>query len=55
MRIVSVEGKKKIVICSKRDVWPGEEITYDYKFASEFEHKKIPCSCGAANCAGRLN
>lgn len=52
-KVITVEGAKKIVIYSKRDIAPGEEITYDYKFPLEDE--KIPCLCGAAKCRGFLN
>lgn len=52
-KVITVEGAKKIVIYSKRDIAVGEEITYDYKFPLEDE--KIPCLCGAAKCRGFLN
>ncbi|BHF72925.1 Histone-lysine N-methyltransferase setd1b [Sparganum proliferum] len=41
-KIITVEGKKKIVIYSKRDIQVMEEITYDYKFP--YEEEKIPWS-----------
>ena len=44
---------KHIMIIAKRDILPGEEITYDYQFAVESE--KLACLCGASNCLGRLN
>ncbi len=52
-KIVSVEGDKKIVIFALRDLRADEEVTYDYKFP--FEEEKLPCSCGAKNCRGRMN
>uniref|UniRef100_A0A0X3PHK5 [histone H3]-lysine(4) N-trimethyltransferase n=1 Tax=Schistocephalus solidus TaxID=70667 RepID=A0A0X3PHK5_SCHSO len=52
-KIITVEGKKKIVIYSKRDIQVMEEITYDYKFP--YEEEKIPCLCGAPSCRGTLN
>ena len=45
--------QKHIMIIAKRDILPGEEITYDYQFAVESE--KLACLCGAPNCLGRLN
>jgi SET domain-containing protein len=33
----------------------GEEITYGYNFGIELEETKVPCLCGAPNCAGYLN
>ncbi|KAA3681531.1 histone-lysine N-methyltransferase SETD1 [Paragonimus westermani] len=52
-KIITVEGKKKIVIYSKRDINVMEEITYDYKFP--YEEEKIPCLCGSSACRGTLN
>ncbi|KAJ1926701.1 histone methyltransferase set1 [Tieghemiomyces parasiticus] len=52
-RIITVEGRKRIVIYAKADIEAGEEITYDYKFPIEKE--KIPCLCGAEGCRGTLN
>jgi SET domain-containing protein len=51
--VITVEGAKKIVIYSKRDIEAGEEITYDYKFP--LEEDKIPCLCGSNKCRGTLN
>lgn len=52
-RIISVDGAKKIVIYSKREILRGEEITYDYKFP--IEEDKVPCHCGSSKCRGTLN
>lgn len=52
-RIITVDGQKKIVVYSKTDIHPGDEITYDYKFP--LEDDKIPCFCGAPTCRGFLN
>ena len=52
-RIVSVGNEKRIVIYSNRDIQPGEELSYDYKFP--IEDVKIPCFCGAVHCRGSLN
>jgi len=53
-KMIEDESKKKhIMIIAKRDISPGEEITYDYQFAVESE--KLACLCGAPNCLGRLN
>jgi len=51
--IVDHLGWKKIVVLAARPIAKDEEVTYDYKFASENE--RIRCNCGAQNCAGRLN
>ena len=34
-----------------RDIAPGEELTYDYAFASEYA---IPCRCGSTLCRGLI-
>ena len=52
-RVITVEGQKKIVIYSKRDISVNEEITYDYKFPRE--EVKITCLCGTPQCRGYLN
>uniref|UniRef100_M8BAP0 [histone H3]-lysine(4) N-trimethyltransferase n=1 Tax=Aegilops tauschii TaxID=37682 RepID=M8BAP0_AEGTA len=44
-KIITVEGHKKIFIYSKRRIYAGEELTYNYKFP--LEEKKIPCHCGS--------
>lgn len=55
-RVVDVDGVSKIVVFTNRFVRKGEEITYDYYFASEEDSaEKLTCNCGASNCAGRLN
>ncbi len=51
--IIKVANQPKIVIYAKRNLNPGEEITYDYKFP--IEDVKIPCLCGAAQCRRFLN
>jgi hypothetical protein len=45
--------EKKIVVFANRDISAGQEITYDYKFP--VEDGSLRCTCGAANCIGRLN
>ncbi|ORZ17009.1 hypothetical protein BCR42DRAFT_413747 [Absidia repens] len=52
-KIITVDKQKKIVIYANRDIEPGEEITYDYKFPLEAD--KIPCLCGSKSCKGSLN
>lgn len=54
-RIISVRNEKKVVFFAERDIYPGEEITYDYNFNHEDEGKKIPCYCNSKNCRRYLN
>ncbi|KAF7725234.1 Histone-lysine N-methyltransferase setd1a [Apophysomyces ossiformis] len=51
-KIISIKKQKKIVILAGRDIEPGEELTYDYKFPIEPDEMKIPCSCGSDRCRG---
>jgi uncharacterized protein len=40
-------------VVAKRDIAPGEELTYDYGF--DFcDWREHPCRCGAAECAGYI-
>eukprot|EP01105_Mastigella_eilhardi_P019499 TRINITY_DN458_c0_g1_i3.p1 TRINITY_DN458_c0_g1~~TRINITY_DN458_c0_g1_i3.p1 ORF type:complete len:767 (-),score=158.80 TRINITY_DN458_c0_g1_i3:38-2338(-) len=53
-QIINVNGgQKKIVIITKRDIAPGEEITYNYLFP--LEEGRAQCRCGAACCNGFIN
>jgi SET domain-containing protein len=52
-KVVAIEQTKRICIFAKRDLAADEEITYDYKFATEKD--KIECHCGSARCIGRMN
>ncbi|XP_015163441.1 uncharacterized protein [Solanum tuberosum] len=54
-RIISVRNEKKVVFFAERDIYPGEEITYDYNFNHEDEGEKIPCYCNSKNCRLYLN
>lgn len=41
-QIITVNGCKRIAIYAKKDIMPGEELSYDYKFEPEFvESKRI--------------
>ncbi|XP_057959265.1 uncharacterized protein LOC131151840 isoform X2 [Malania oleifera] len=44
-----------VVFFAERDIYPGEEITYDYHFNHEDEGKKIPCFCNSKNCRRYMN
>lgn len=46
-------GRGRIWIVARRDIAPGEELTYDYGFAYA-EARNHPCRCGAAECAGYI-
>jgi len=46
-------GRARIFIHASRDIEPGEEVVYDYKFPEEYI--KIKCLCGSPKCRGFLN
>ncbi|GER51719.1 histone-lysine N-methyltransferase trr [Striga asiatica] len=54
-RVICVRNEKKVVFFAERDIYPGEEITYDYHFSHEDEGEKIPCYCNSENCRRFLN
>ncbi|PSS11185.1 Histone-lysine N-methyltransferase [Actinidia chinensis var. chinensis] len=54
-KVISVRNEKKVVFFAERDIYPGEEITYDYHFNHEDEGEKIPCFCNSKNCRRYLN
>lgn len=54
-KVISVRTEKKVVFFAERDIYPGEEITYDYHFNHEDEGEKIPCYCNSNNCRRFLN
>lgn len=54
-KVMTVRSEKKVVFFAERDIYPGEEVTYDYHFNNEDEGKKIPCLCNSRNCRRFLN
>jgi len=48
-------GSKHIVIFALRNIYPGEELTYDYKFQRESLEEKLTCNCGAKKCRKYMN
>lgn len=55
-KIITFEGAKRIGIYAKRDIAEGEELSYDYKFETEYDPtKRIPCNCRAKDCRGFMN
>mmetsp|Transcript_6179 Transcript_6179/g.17253 ORF Transcript_6179/g.17253 Transcript_6179/m.17253 type:complete len:1117 (-) Transcript_6179:483-3833(-) len=51
-RVITVGGENHVVIFAKRNIRPGEELTYDYRFGST---EKLPCNCCADRCRGYVN
>ncbi|KAG9391646.1 SET domain [Carpediemonas membranifera] len=46
---------RTIYIKAKRDIEPGEEITYDYKLPYVSAKERVRCHCGARNCRMFIN
>lgn len=44
---------RRVFIYSKRRIYKGEELTYDYCFGAD--EKSVRCFCGQSACRGRLN
>lgn len=42
-----------ILYMSRRNIFPGEELTVDYHFDKKVE--RVACHCGAPNCRGTIN
>jgi len=52
---VDTPGSKHIAIFALRNIYPGEELTYDYKFQREGLEDKLTCNCGAKKCRRYMN
>ena len=51
----SVRGETRVVIVSKRPVWQGEELTYNYNSDTLGDLLvRQACLCGAPNCCGAI-
>lgn len=44
-----IKGLPRIILIANRDIEPGEELTFDYKFASKQRQK---CLCKSQDCRG---
>lgn len=54
-RNIQVLGSRHIVIFALRNIYPGEELTYDYKFQRESIEEKLTCNCGSKKCRKYMN
>ena len=54
-RCAVLDGKRRVVLYSLRNVDAGEELTYDYQFAPDAPENAVPCACGAPACRGTIN
>ncbi|KAL6049229.1 SET (Su(var)3-9, Enhancer-of-zeste, Trithorax) domain [Balamuthia mandrillaris] len=44
----------KVFIVAKRNIAPGEELSYNYGYPFTKRTWKRPCSCGASRCVGYI-
>ena len=51
-RIISCDNAQHVCLFASRDIAPGEEITYDYRYGAD---EALACACGAPTCRGVLN
>ena len=50
-------GEVRVGLFTKREIAPGEELVYDYKFQHLLDdegNSKYTCQCGAVNCRGSM-
>ena len=48
-----MDGELRVGFFSKRKIYPGEEITFDYKY-ERYGQQAQKCYCGSSNCRGWL-
>ena len=53
LETVNVRGYMRCGIYAKRDISPGEFLSYDYHFDTKHADKFV-CRCGAKNCRGTM-
>lgn len=41
-----------IVVVARRDISPGEELTYDYAMSDASDYDEFACRCGTPECRG---
>jgi hypothetical protein len=51
-RLVCVGDRQHIVLFALRDIEPGQELSYDYRFSGA---ERLPCNCAATTCRGWVN
>ncbi|KAJ0396929.1 hypothetical protein ATCC90586_003251 [Pythium insidiosum] len=49
-----VDGEERCGIFALRDIMPGEELSFDYKFESFSRLEITQCLCGSPNCRGLI-
>jgi hypothetical protein len=44
----------QIALVARRDIWPGEEICFDYAMSDGSPYDEFDCACGSPLCRGRV-
>ena len=44
----------QITLVALRDIWPDEEICFDYAMSDGSPYDEFRCACGASTCRGRV-
>jgi hypothetical protein len=44
----------EIVVVTRRDLGPGEELTFDYAMSDGTDYDEFECHCGTARCRGTV-
>jgi len=50
---LNIGGHTRVAIIAKRDIKPGEFLSYDYQFDTR-DSDKFNCRCGAPQCRGSM-
>ena len=56
----AIQEAERVFIFARRNIVPGDELTYDYRFERELASslaeakRKYPCRCGASTCRGTI-
>ncbi len=43
-----------ITLVTLRDIWPGEELCFDYAMSDSTPYCEFTCGCGAPSCRGQI-
>ena len=54
-KLITLNGRKAIILYAKRNIEPFEELFYDYFLPYESKSHAIKCLCGSLKCRGWLN
>ena len=44
----------QISVVALRDIYPGEEVCFDYAMSDSVPYDEFTCACGELNCRGRV-